>query len=227
MSHTDRYGNTIDFDLGGGPDSWVTLRIRITADGEQDAVVELPLIDAVQVLTEGAAEAADALAAQKPLPDPLAAGGEVTHIMHTVEGVSFGMPQDAGIVWETRKGWQLRWVPEQKTWRVSRPSSRHQMMQMGDWARILGPEHYPMLGITVDVAPKVIHDGELAKLPQNPAYVYRTNRGLIIEWDQGRGQFIVSPQGANVPPEQVEYWPPERLAAGLAPNQFPIRRYHR
>lgn len=222
MSQTDRYGNTIDFDLGGGPDSWETLRIRITADGEQDATVELPLIDAVQFFTEGATEAADALAAQKPLPDPLADGGEVTHILHTAEGMSFHMTQDPGIVWETRKGWQILWEPREELWRVGRPGNRYELMSMGQWGHLIGREHFPILGISVLVAPKVIHDGELHWLPRSPHYRYKTNRGLTLEWDGQREKFIAKPKGyPNVPAEE---WAPERLLEGLAPNHFPIIR---
>lgn len=221
MSYTDRYDNTIDFDLGGPADSWETMRIRISAPGEQDAYVEFPLAEAAKILAAGAAEAADALAAQKPLPDPLVAGGEVTHILHTSEGISFHIEQKEDIVWETRKGWQIQWVPEVKLWRITQPGGRYEHLNMDTWARRLGADHYPILGITVDVAPNVIHDGELHKLPQSPRYRYRTNRGLTIEWDWQRKQFIAQPQGKNA---KAEFWDPDRLLEGLAPNHFPIIR---
>lgn len=222
MSYTDRYDNTIDFDLGGGPDSWETMRIRITAEGEQDASVEFPLAEAVKVLTAGAAEAADALAAQKPLRSPLADGGEVTHILHTVENISFHMHQDEKIVWETRQGWHIQWKPDLTRWQITRPGGHITLEQMGKWAPIIGAEHYPILGITVDVAPNVIHDGELHKLPQSPHYRYRTNRGATIEWDWQREKFIVKPKG--YPNSKAEEWHPDRLLEGLPPNQFPIIR---
>ena len=115
MSYTDRHGDTVSFDLGGPADGWESMRVLIQSDGEQDASVDMPLEEAAVLLAEALTEVTQALAGRKNrLPDPLAKGGEVTHIMHTVEGISFGMPWDEGIVWETRLGWQLRWSQDRQ-----------------------------------------------------------------------------------------------------------------
>lgn len=220
MSYTDRHGQTVSFDLGGGPDSWESLGVRIIDNEGLHLTVDIPLAEAVKLLAEGAAETAAALAARIPRLDPLRRGGQVTNILHTAEGLSWNLTADRDIVWETRLGWQIQWSDTTGLWGVTRPAGRVQHLTMQALDDRVGPDHYPILGITVTTAPRTIHDGQLGTLPKDDAYVYETARGMQIRWDGDRAQFGVTSADGQF----TGFWGAAELPEAIPPNQYPIHR---